>query len=255
VYAIELARKIDARFSFRFVSARDQFAAIRQIHPNHALSDVECFVEFIEEKLSTQGRKVWQRAKARQTRYRELFDTVMKRAKGKFENMTPAQLQAGALKAIVEYELKSNKHDPSWSFSGGGIERLTDDFFLLNEYIEGFSGDRLQRWSTEWGKYIVPADLVNEINAIPDEKERTKKMSEAIAPFVEPLNSFFAALCHALQEGENELTAEDAYWLGLIDEVVGRDDLLCLRYFEEFRPDPAPDEKETKGEKVEATGP
>lgn len=251
LYAIELARKIDDRFSFRFVFVRDQFDAIRKKHGNQQLSDLECFIEFIEEKLSAQTKKVWQRAKSRHSRYRELFDTVQKKAKGDLEKMSAAQLQAASLKAIVEYELKANRHDPSWSFTGGGIERLTDDFFLLNEYIGGFSGERLQRWSTEWGKYVVPPEVVSEINAITDEEERTKKMAEKIAPFVAPLTSFFAAMCHALQEGENELTAEDAYWLGLVDEVVGRDDLLCLRHFEEEKPDPVEENAEKKVEDKE----
>jgi ATP-dependent protease ClpP protease subunit len=250
IYAIELARKIDDRFSFRFVFVRDQFAAIRAKHANQQLTDLECFIEFIEEKLSVPAKKLWQRAKARHSRYTELFDTVLKKVKGDVGKMTPAQLQAVSLKAIVDYELKANKNDPAWSFSGGGIERLMDDFFLFNEYLGGFSGDRLQRWSAEWGKYVVPPEVVSEINAIADEKERAKKMGEKIGPFVEPLTSFFAALCHALQDGENELTAEDAYWLGLIDEVVGRDDLLSLRHFEEDQPDPATEnaEKETKSE-------
>jgi enoyl-CoA hydratase/carnithine racemase len=45
-------------------------------------------------------------------------------------------------------------------------------------------------------------------------------------------------LCHALQEGENELTAKDAYWLGLIDEVIG-EDLYTIRDLMEYEDDPA----------------
>jgi hypothetical protein len=54
--------------------------------------------------------------------------------------------------------------------------------------------------------------------------------------------SFFVALCHALQEGENELTAIDAYWLGLVDEVVG-ENLWTIRIMEEFTPDPEDGER------------
>jgi hypothetical protein len=244
-YAIELARKIDARFSFRFVTARNLqngFAEIRQKHSNSELSDVECFIEFIEGKLSSTGIKLWQRVKDRHSRYREIFETLLKKIKGNLDKMSVAQLQAVALKAIVEYEVKSNKHDASWSFSGGGIDRLTEDFFLLNEYLSGHSQERLNKWSADWGKYVVPSEMLSEINALKDENERAIKMGDTVAVFVEPLTSFFAALCHALQEGENELNSEDAYWLGLIDEVVGRDDLLCLRYFEENRPDTEPAE-------------
>ena len=249
-YAIELARKIDDRFSFRFMIARPEFDSIRQKHGNPQLSDVQCFIEYIEERLSKSAREVWERAKNRHSRYSDLFDTVLKKMKGDVGKMTQAQIEAGALKAIVEFEVKANKNDASWSFRDGGIERLTDDFFLLNEYLSGFGGERLQKWSATWGKYLVSPEVVSEINAIADEKERTKKLNEKVTPLLAPLTSFFAALRHALQEGENELTAEDAYWLGLIDEVVGQDHLLCLRHFEENQPDPvaANGEKQTETE-------
>jgi hypothetical protein len=32
---------------------------------------------------------------------------------------------------------------------------------------------------------------------------------------------FSVLLCRNLQSGENRLTAEDAYWLGIVDEVMG----------------------------------
>jgi hypothetical protein len=35
-----------------------------------------------------------------------------------------------------------------------------------------------------------------------------------------PFSSFFVALCHALQQSENKLTAIDAFWLGLIDTLT-----------------------------------
>lgn len=237
LYAIELARKIDDRFSFRFLFARDGFDDIRTSHNSADLSDVECFIKFIDGKLSSEGKKVWQRAKDRHERYRDLFATVFRQVKGKPRKLNKyAQMEAAAIKAIVDFELKENKKNQSWSFKGEGIERLSDDFFLFNEYISGVGGDRFQRWATNWGKYVLPKEVMSEIDATQGEEERTKKLIEKVRPIVQPLSSFFAAFCHALQEGENELTAEDAYWLGLIDEIVGRDDLLCLRHFEENQP-------------------
>lgn len=258
VYAVELARKIDDRFSFRFLFARSEFDKVREHYPNQHLSDLECFIEFIDGKLSREARKVWQRAKDRHGRYRELFSTVLKKVKGDVAKMSVAQAESAAIKAIAEFEVKANKGDPSWSFRDGGIERLTDDFFLFHEYLSGLGGDRLQRWSTNWGKYIVPPDVVKQIDAIADEKERSKKLNETVGPLLEPPTSFFAAFCHALQEGENELTAEDAYWLGLVDEVVGEDHLLCLRHFEENKPDTKAEqneqEKTNDAEKTSSAG-
>jgi hypothetical protein len=47
-------------------------------------------------------------------------------------------------------------------------------------------------------------------------------------------------LYHALQEGENELTATDAAWFGLIDEVIGSSDLPSMRLLAEFKKDLPP---------------
>jgi ATP-dependent protease ClpP protease subunit len=250
IYAVELARKIDDRFTFRFMFSRNQFSKIREKYPDRHLSELDCFIEYIDGKLSREAKKVWKRVRERHGRYRDLFGTVVKKRLG--SKMTPAQAEAVAIKAIVEFEVKANKDDPEWSFKGGGIERLTDDFFLFHEYLSVFSDKRLERWASDWGKYILPVEENAAIDAIADEAEKKKKLNAAVGPLLEPITSFFAALCHALQEGENELTAEDAYWLGLVDEIVGNDNLLCLRHFEEYRPDPVPEQNEEGTKKDES---
>jgi hypothetical protein len=115
---------------------------------------------------------------------------------------------------------------------------MADDFFLLNEYVTTYSSDRLQRWCTSFGKWTLPTKEAEEIDAIADEKERSEKLVAKVRPILQPIWSFFVALCHALQEGENELTAVDAYWLGLVDEVIGETDLWTMRDLFEVQPDP-----------------
>ena len=239
-YALELARKIDDRFSFRFVFAYDEFEEIRKQRGSPTLPDIDCFIEFIDGKLSPEAKKVWKRAKERHARYRQLFDTVMRKAGKIGSSPTVAQTEAIAIKAIADFEVRANKVDSAWSFRGGGMERLMEDFALFNEYMANFGpfgSDRLQRWSSAWGRIAVRPDRLKEIEAIQDEEQKKQTLEGEIRSILHPLTSFFAALCHALQEGENYLTAEDAYWLGLVDEVVGRDDLLCLRHFEESQED------------------
>ena len=43
------------------------------------------------------------------------------------------------------------------------------------------------------------------------------------------------SICRVLQSGEYPLTPEDAYWMGLVDEVVGSQ-LPCMRTFAEADP-------------------
>jgi ATP-dependent protease ClpP protease subunit len=249
IYAMSLARKIEDRFSFRYVMTRDEFDAFRTQNSVPTMSDLDCFVRIVEGKLSNEAKKVWQKAKDRHERYEGLFSTILKKIKRDIPSAKEAQIEADCIKAIVEFELKRNKNDPSWNFKKGGIGQLVDDFFLLNEYLSNYGSERLKKWCTSFGRWILPQSEADEIAAISDENTRAEKLVTKVRPLLQPLWSFFVALCHALQEGENELTATDAYWLGLVDEVVG-ENLLSARSFEEFKPDPQSKTEQNEEEKA-----
>ena len=148
-------------------------------------------------------------------------------------------MEADRIKAILDFEVKTNKDDPSWTFKDGGMARLGDDFFLLNEYLESQQNDRFKSWCRRIGQFALSDADAAELKQIPDEKAKDEKTIEKVQPLLQPIWSFFVALCHALQEGENELTAADAYWLGLVDEVMGQS-LPTTRWIEENQPDPPP---------------
>src|SRR5262249_27025947 len=155
------------------------------------------------------------------------------KAKG---NKTSAQMEGYVIKAIVDFELKANKKNPNWRFEADGIHRLTDDFYLFNEYLATFRSDDFRKLCSDWGSFLLSNEEEKAVNAVP-EAERAKKIQGIVSPQLLPIWSFFVALCHTLQEGENELTATDAYWLGLIDEVIGVPELAAYRMVHEFRPD------------------
>jgi hypothetical protein len=115
---------------------------------------------------------------------------------------------------------------------------LTEDFYLLTEYLEGKQNQKLHQWCSDFGKFAINPSEKAIVDGITDEKQKTEKIIELVQPVIEPVWSFFVALCHALQEGENELTARDAYWLGLIDEVLGEPDMSARRMIGEYEPDP-----------------
>jgi ATP-dependent protease ClpP protease subunit len=239
-YAMELARKIEDRFSFRFMISRGDFPAIRAETDKAQWTDLECFVEYIRRRLSPEAIKMWNRARDRHLRYRSLFATILKNTARGIGKLSRAKLEANSIKAIVDFEVKTNRKDPDWSFTQGGFTGLADDFFLLNEYLSTAGHERLRKWSTSFGKYMLPETEVAQIEAITDEEQQANKLVDKVTPILEPLWSFFIALCHALQGGENRLSALDAYWLGLIDEVVG-ENLLSYRTFVEYKPDSSSD--------------
>jgi len=246
VYAMELARKIEDRFLFRFTILRGEFDDIRTKLAAPWMTDLDCFFEAVASKLSKNAKKAWDKAKDRYGRYQSLLDSVIAKSKPGTGPQRLAQMEAKQIKAIVDFEVRTNTKDPSWSFKEGGMGRLADDFFLLNEYLESYTSDRLKTWCTTLGRWAIPKPDADEIDAIADEKARAEKLVEKVRPILQPVWSFFVALCHALQEGENDLTATDAYWFGLVDEVIG-ESFWSLRYIEEYKPDP-PAKTETNKE-------
>jgi ATP-dependent protease ClpP protease subunit len=239
-YAMELAGKIELRFMFRFASLRGEINKFRDKVAPKIVSDLDCFLEIISGKLSHKARKAFDRALERYKRYESLLNHVTKKTK-RFEGKTlrPSQLEAARIKAIVDFEVASNRSDSTWSFKAdNGLGRIADDFFLLNEYLDTHATDRLLEWCSRYSKFAISPAESAEIEQIADEQARNLKMIEKVQPLLQPVWSFFIALCHALQEGENELTANDAYWLGLVDEVMGRPNLSALRLLGEHVPDP-----------------
>lgn len=245
-YAMQLARKIEDRFTFRYIFARDEFEGVRQANSIPTLSDLDCFIEIIGGRLSKEAKKVWLKAKDRYGRYEDLLHTVVRGIRRKAGPRSLAELEADHLKALIAFEVRNHKKYPTWSFAGGGIGRLVDDFFLLVEYMDNYGSERLKNWCTTFGRWILPPKTLEEIETITDEKLRVERLVDNVRPVLQPIWSFFVALCHALQEGENQLTATDAYWLGLVDEIIG-EDLMSFRLFQEYVPDLPPDKTTPTG--------
>jgi hypothetical protein len=250
--AVELVRRMESRFMFRFLFSKGQFDSIRQNNPSQPMTDTDCFLALIRDSLSERARKLFETARERQDKYSALLAIAHKASKGK----SAAKIEAKRLKAIIDFEVESHKDDKDWTFEGQGLSRLSEDFFLLNEHLASSQDARINKLCTEWGLFSLgSADRV-EIDKISDEAEKNAKIIEKVRPLLEPLWAFFVALCHALQEGENDLTATDAFWLGLIDEVAGMKNLRSVRSIAEYKPDPpspapppqlpAPQEQEVK---------
>lgn len=192
---------------------------------------------------------MWDRAKERHDSYRNIFTAAMRNMSRLKTPSVVAKLEAASLKAIVDFEVRRNKNNPAWTFREQGISRLVEDFFLLDEYITGFESERFRNWSTSWYRHLLSQQSIDEIETIADEKLRTDAVVKKVSPLITPVLAFFGALCHALQEGENQLSATDAYWLGLIDEVIGDNTLMSLRMIEEYRPDESEKKQEEDADK------
>jgi len=239
-YALALADKSLSRFGFRYISQRAKFAEYRTRIQKPDRTDLLCFVGIIREHLSRDAIAAVDRALDRNQRYVHITQYVGQRVAKKRRVNAPqraAEPEAEIIKAIVDYELLKNKKNPSWSFSAGGLRQLTLDFLLVREYLNIYDSAHLKQFCDLFGDYLLTPAELHEFSAIENEAERAFSRNEKIKSILRPLWLFFIALCYALQETDNELTAADAFWLGLIDEVVGRQDLSPERLTLEAAPD------------------
>lgn len=240
--AMTLARESEWRIMFRYVSLRARFDEFRANAKQKSLTDLDCFLGLISDNISGSAKEIIEQAKNRHKRYGSLLDHVAA-VSARFKSLTKRRRRAESegitLKAIINFEVKSNKEDESWTFRDGGIARLSDDFSLLEEYMSSIRGEQFKRLCQRWGNLILSPDEKKELEGIHEENLRFEETVKKARPHFGPLWSFFVALCHVLQEGENELSSTDAFWLGLIDEVIGQG-LPSLRMIQEFKPDPEP---------------
>ncbi len=236
VYAMQLAQRIESRFSFRYVDALSEFDKLRAELSDPNMIELQCFFEFIRRQLSDDAKKIWAKAQKRYLRYHDLITTVIQKSGAVNPEDGLAGVQASMIKAIVELEVEANKENPEWTFSRGGINQVVTDFFLLEEFLGNSNSDRLKEWCTSFGKMTLSAQQRAEVDSITNESEKLSKIEELARAILQPIWIFFVGLCHALQEGENELTAMDAFWMGLVDEVVGAD-FFTVRDLNEYEED------------------
>jgi ATP-dependent protease ClpP protease subunit len=249
-FAAQLARWSERRFLFRFISHYKLLDGIRE-KAGKPLSDLSSFLTLIAERVSSSADQVLDRAYARYARYSSLLESAIKRwNKGKGRDKSYVQLEVDQLNAIIEFEVKQNKKNKEWRFETEGIQRLTEDFFLLNEYLAFIRSERFKDLVFTFGHFVLTTDEQATIEKLATQKEKDETLLKIVSPRLRPVWSFFVAMCHVLQQGDNHLTAKDAFWLGLIDEVIG-EDLPSFRVFSEHAQEVA---KREKDEETKASG-
>jgi hypothetical protein len=144
------------------------------------------------------------------------------------------KLEAEMLRAIISFEIASNKKHRAWTFAGKGMAQVSDDFFLLTEYIGQHKNDWIEEFCEEWKSFVLQEDEMAAIDALPEDQRKGARIAK-LSPVLLPLWLFFGSICHVLQEEENPLTPIDAFWLGLVDEVAGAN-LPTLRRIAERKP-------------------
>ncbi|MFZ3343228.1 MAG: ATP-dependent Clp protease proteolytic subunit [Terriglobales bacterium] len=260
-FALTLANRSIDRFIFRFLRLRDEFSEVRSaINPEWQDMDCLTFVlgTKLSNAVSTIPQSALKKHKRNKELTEFVFsepispqppvpateqqanDSVVvadlaasaatkadssgsepqppaKEPAGKEERI--ADIEAKILTAILQFELEKNQ-DENWSFADAGILQIQEDFVLLRDYNSPRHTNQLRWLAARWGAFFLDDNGRAELEKIKTEDRPDWLLNETKGQ-LHPLWYYFVSICRALQEGENYLSAEDAYWLGLVDEIIG----------------------------------
>lgn len=231
-YALRLARTAFGRAVFLYGNLTPEFEKFRQMMLKdesaktgaapREISPLECFAYGLFQRLSDANELLPRKAFVQHQKALALVSYVLPKLPQGFEKLPPSQAEAAILREVLAFEVENAK-SPSWSLSGGGMDQTTQDFTHLLDYLTGEHRGYVDRLLLEFGPLLVSDQQLAEFqaNESKPEKEKIAWLEKNVRPVLEPLWYFTVCLCRLLQRGENSLPAEDAYWLGIVDEVVG----------------------------------
>lgn len=165
---------------------RPLFGEYRAEKCDQKLTDVQCLQGLLRRRLSPNGQEVLDRAVAFDDVAWDLMSAFRKQLP-RGRAITSTELRKAMLNAAVEHATR-----PGWD---GGLSAVADYFFFLAEF---YDIERLRDWV---------------------ESQQDAPAADVEADDDLYFRQFFRSVCRALQQGENEITARDAMWLGLIDTV------------------------------------
>lgn len=227
-FALRLARRVFSRMAFHFANLRGEFAEYRQAaidnkSPRKMESDLECFACAIFAKLSSDLEQLPGLAFANQERLTKMADFISAEKIDPEQKRPWAETEAEVLRKLLDYELQ-NQDLAKWTLTGGGINDLVIDFGSLTDFLYGAHHASLEEQVQGFGPLFLEADAVQEFADRRQNNPMDAKawLHQRVSPIVEPLWYFVVSLCRLIQQGEFRLSATDAYWLGIVDEVIGQ---------------------------------
>jgi hypothetical protein len=196
------------RFLFIMLMMQPGFQQHRVEAGDLTMTDLECLQQVLDQKVSPGGQDVlknattiWRSRSGLVTRFEEQLSALRPCSES-------VEIEKLMLNLCLESEFESRT--TVWSLRSGGLARVVDHFIYLDAYFQGAHGVQFGKICHRWAPVFLSKD------------EQEEKFRAHFLPFW----SFFMAICRAVEIGDNELSARDGFFLGLID--VLRPDLAAL---------------------------
>ncbi|HSH40078.1 MAG TPA: ATP-dependent Clp protease proteolytic subunit, partial [Chthoniobacterales bacterium] len=224
-FAIRLATKIFHRLIVRILQIRGEQSPDFLFH--ETIADPQTFITSLRDKLSERHRQIITDAANRQKDVAQVLKIAGIKPE---ETQQPPESQL--LKAVIDYESNKAGGQEKAFLSASDLSAIRDNFYQIRGlYHERYWINLIDIVHRKGEHFLLP-DESDQFKKIPHDKpiERSEFLVQRVAHKLNPIWWFVVSLSRCLQSGEHTISPVDAYWLGLIDEVVGSG-LPSLRLF------------------------
>jgi hypothetical protein len=222
---------------FRYAFLRPEFQTVRSAHADRQLSDAECILFALQTRVSSQLWSVLTDAMIRSLDNDILDNRASESmaAHGSVHELPTAAFEALLLKCIVDHLVENHKDEAEWSLRRAGFNKIEENFEILIDSHARRHKEQIKKLTNRWGEFFLETAEQVEFAVIAD-GEKDMWLITQVADRIRSVWFLYVSICRLLQESDHFFSAEDAYWVGLIDEIIGNDSLPSPRTFVEFAP-------------------
>lgn len=223
-FAIRLAKRAFDRFVLRVLLLASEFQQYTNSTVQSSGSpDIKPLILAIGRKLGSDKAALLQTAMLRQAAINALTQSVREHLlKFQTEQLQGNRFEIEIWNAILSYKAELHAKE-AWQLSNQGLAEVSNDFTLLHDFHFGRQTQALDRLVNIYGKIFLAASELRTCDAIPaaEEEKRFEFLRDHAQPRIQPLWYFMVSLCRLLQNADYTFEPDEAYWLGLVDEVPG----------------------------------
>jgi len=239
-FALRLARKVLGRVLLAAGEEGKGLSDYRETESSEPWPDIQPIVTAqIGDMISGEVIALARDAVARQEAIRNLTAAVLTHLNALTQPpSSETERDIEIFNAVLAYK-RGQRNMIEWNFAASGLQEVTADFELLRDYHFGGQRSQSLRLLEIYGAlFLTSADAV--AFASLDKDARSKWLQDKVANKFRALWYYLVSCCRLLQSKDFLFDGEDAYWFGLVDEVIGCPNLVTHRMLAEQNPGPAP---------------
>jgi ATP-dependent protease ClpP protease subunit len=218
-FAMRLARRSFRRLLYT-LSTLDRFADFK----DGSGENLPKLIDDLSTKLSPSIRMLVTQARAKCEAINHLTELILKKIKTMKPTTSEYIFDKTILTIIADYKHTHHKKDV-WSLSGVGLDEIVEDFRLFHDFHFGTHNDDREMLTEVFGAVLLSQAQRTEYAELKkltqDETKHREWILKNCRTKMEPLWYFAVSLARVLQTADFVLTAQDAFWLGIVDEVPG----------------------------------